>query len=107
MANITWITPDGSRHTLDVRNDESLMQAAVDAAIDGIVGECGGSAMCATCHVYVEEAPPGVLPEPDDVEEAMLDSVAAERLPNSRLSCQIKSSPALDGLVVRVPEKQY
>jgi 2Fe-2S ferredoxin len=107
MSNITYITPDGTRRTLDVPADQSLMQAAVDAAVDGIVGECGGSAMCATCHVYVEEAPPGALPEPADVEEAMLESTAAERLPNSRLSCQIKSSPELDGLVVRVADRQY
>jgi len=72
----------------------------------GIDGECGGCCSCATCHVYVDEAHVDLLPAADEMEEGLLDAVASERLPNSRLSCQISMSPELDGLVVRVPLAQ-
>ena len=85
---------------------DSVMQTATGAGVPGIVAECGGSAMCATCHVYVDEAWADRLPPPLATELEMLECTAAERLPNSRLSCQIKLSAALDGLVVRIPERQ-
>jgi 2Fe-2S ferredoxin len=69
------------------------------------VAECGGAAMCATCHAYVE--PMAGLPPVGAVEEEMLESAAAERRPTSRLSCQIKLKPELDGLVVHLPDRQY
>jgi 2Fe-2S ferredoxin len=106
MPKITYIQPDGAEHVLEVANGTSLMQAAVANGVPGIVAECGGSAMCATCHVYVEPEWLDQLPAPDEVEQEMLDSVADERLPQSRLSCQLVVGPQLDGLKVRLPRSQ-
>ncbi len=82
------------------------MQAAVDNGISGIVAECGGACACATCHVYIDPPDLGRMPAASLIEREMLDGVAAERRPESRLSCQIRLTDALDGLVVRVPERQ-
>ena len=82
------------------------MQIAVSAGVRGIVGECGGSAMCATCHVYVDEAFSDQLSTPLETELEMLECTASERLPNSRLACQIKILTKHEGLVVRLPERQ-
>jgi 2Fe-2S ferredoxin len=82
------------------------MQAAVTNGVDGIVGECGGSAMCATCHVYVDEAFLDRLEPMSELEDELLESTASPRLPNSRLGCQISLTNALDGLVVKVPDRQ-
>ncbi len=106
MTTIHLIQPDGSTATLAVDDGKSLMQLATGAGVAGIVGECGGSAMCATCHVYVDEAWFDKLPPPEPPELEMLECTAADRLPNSRLSCQIKLGPALDGLTVRLPLRQ-
>ncbi|MBT9464777.1 2Fe-2S iron-sulfur cluster-binding protein [Hydrogenophaga sp.] len=106
MVDVTLIDTSGLSRTLQVPEGQSLMQAAVSAGVRGIVGECGGSAMCATCHVYVDEAFADRLPAPLETELEMLECTASERLPNSRLGCQIKLSAALDGLVVRLPERQ-
>ena len=81
-------------------------QVRKDTGVDGIVAECGGSCLCATCHVYVEEKFLPLLAPIDEAQDAMLDSTACERLPNSRLSCQIQVRPELEGLVVRMPEYQ-
>jgi len=80
--------------------------AEVQNDIKGVVAECGGSAMCATCHVYIPEEQLPLLPEMDFVEDEMLGSTAAERRPSSRLSCQIPVTEELDGLVVHLPEQQ-
>ncbi len=106
MPKITYIQPDGAEQVLEVANGTSLMQAAIANGVPGIVAECGGSAMCATCHVYVEPEWLEQLPAMDAVEQEMLDSVADERLPESRLSCQLLVSPQLDGLKVRLPRTQ-
>lgn len=106
MPNITYVHPDGTRETLEIVSGKTVMLGAVSHGIDGIVAECGGSAMCATCHVYVEPDQLALLPPMSDDEDALLDSTAAERRPNSRLSCQITVVPALDGLVVHMPERQ-
>jgi ferredoxin, 2Fe-2S len=106
MPEVTLIDASGLSRTLQVPEGQSLMQAAVSAGVRGIVGECGGSAMCATCHVYVDEAFNDRLPVPLDTELEMLECTASERLPGSRLGCQIRLSAALDGLVVRLPERQ-
>ena len=82
------------------------MQVATRNGLTGIVAECGGNAMCATCHVYVDENWIGRLTPMSADEDALLDGAAAERLSNSRLSCQIKLADDLDGLVLRLPEKQ-
>jgi 2Fe-2S ferredoxin len=101
------VEPDGRRHTLVARTGQSLMRAAVDAAIDGIKADCGGVMTCATCHVYVDADWLARLPPPSDDEDAMLEMTAAPRLATSRLSCQLQLTPALDGLVATLPETQY
>ncbi len=106
MPSITYVRADGERRTLEARVGVSVMQVAVDERIDGIVAECGGNAMCATCHVYVdpqwEARVPPITPDEDD----MLDSTSSERRPSSRLSCQLMMTAALDGLVVHMPATQ-
>lgn len=106
MANITYIEASGHSSTVNLTDGWSLMQGATSNGIEGILGECGGSCACATCHCYVQEDRLGDLPAPSDNELALLDNVASERRPNSRLACQIKASPALEGLVVHLPETQ-
>jgi ferredoxin, 2Fe-2S len=106
MTRVTFIHPTGSVSCLDAENGVSLMQAAVGEGIEGIVAECGGSAMCATCHVYVDEAFLGRLPEPTDDEDEMLECTASPREACSRLSCQLVVTPEFDGIVLRLPEAQ-
>ena len=106
MLAITFIHADGKTDRIEVAEGEGAMQAAMRHGLDGILAECGGNAMCATCHVYVDDGWIARLPASGDDEEALLDGVAAERRPGSRLSCQIKLTPALDGLVLRLPERQ-
>ena len=106
MANITYIESNGQSTTINLNDGWSLMQGATANGIDGIVGECGGSCACATCHCYVDEARLGDLPAPSEGELGMLENVASERRPNSRLACQIKATAALEGLVIRLPETQ-
>ena len=106
MASIIFVQPDGTRATLAVPDGQNLMAAATGAGLDHIVGECGGNAMCATCHVFVEADQIRLLPAITEDEDALLDGTAVERQPNSRLACQITASAALDGLIVRLPEKQ-
>ena len=101
MATITFIHPDGSSEAIDAPSDESVMDAAADNDIDGLLGECGGNAMCATCHVYVVTSEP--LPKPSIAEEGMLDTTAAPRRENSRLSCQLfLDQPA----TLEIPDEQ-
>jgi 2Fe-2S ferredoxin len=106
MARVVFILPGGEPRTIDVAPGTTLMNAAVRNGIDGIIGECGGVCMCATCHVYVREEFLDRLPPIKDTEEAVLEVTNAERLPNSRLSCQIKMTEELDGLTVEVPPSQ-
>lgn len=106
MVHIIYVEPSGNRRTVDVTPGWSLMQGATANGVDGIVGECGGSCACGTCHCYVDEAGLARLPPPGAGEIDTLDTVAAELKPNSRLSCQIIASAELDGLVVVIPETQ-
>lgn len=106
MSNITYVEASGQATTITLKEGWSLMQGATANGIDGIIGECGGSCACATCHCYVDEARLADLPAPSEAELAMLENVAAERKSNSRLACQIKATAALEGLVVRLPEMQ-
>ncbi len=106
MTIITYIEPSGAPQEVDVPDGWSLMQGATANGVDGIEGECGGSCACATCHCWVEGEAAALLPAPADNELAMLENVVAERRPNSRLSCQLKASAALQGLVLRLPEMQ-
>lgn len=106
MPDIVFIHFDGTEQGLEAPEGASVMQAASGAGVRGIVAECGGSAMCATCHVYVDPAWADKLPAPLANELEMLECTAAARLPNSRLSCQIKLTAALQGLVLHIPERQ-
>lgn len=106
MTHITFVDHGGTATTLDVPDGWSLMQAATANGVDGIVGECGGSCACATCHCYVDETLMAALAAPARNELDMLENVAAERRPNSRLACQLKASPALEGGVVTLPDCQ-
>lgn len=106
MAKVTYIEPDGGAVTIAVPEGWTLMQGATANGISGIEAECGGSCACATCHCYVDEASLSKLPAPSENELALLENVAAERRSNSRLSCQIKVTPALDGIVVQLPDRQ-
>jgi ferredoxin, 2Fe-2S len=109
MATITLhlIGADGTRHTIDAHTGKSLMRAATDAGIEGILADCGGCLTCATCHVIVDDAWTSRLRPPADEEVEMLEMTAAPRQPTSRLSCQISLHEGLDGLVVQLPETQY
>ncbi len=106
MPKVTYRHHDGSEETVDVRAGTSLMLGALTNGVDGIEAECGGSCMCATCHVYVDAAWLDKLPKVQVLEDEMLDDTAAERKPNSRLSCQIEMSDSLDGITVELPETQ-
>ena len=106
MPKIIYVTCDENRHEVEVETGYSVMEGAINNDIDGIVAECGGACACATCHSYIDEAWLDKLPEMDDMEDSMLDA-AFERKSNSRLSCQIEVSEALDGLVVYVAENDY
>jgi 2Fe-2S ferredoxin len=103
MANITYVEASGHATTVNLNSGWSLMQGATANGVDGILGECGGSCACATCHCYIDEARLGELPAPNEAELEMLENVAAERRPNSRLACQIKVTAQLDGLLVTLP----
>lgn len=106
MVKIIYVEPSGNRRTVDVTEEWSLMQGATASGVDGIVGECGGSCACGTCHCYVEESRLAELPAPGSNEQDTLDAVAAELKPNSRLACQIKATASIEGLVITLPETQ-
>lgn len=106
MPTITFAQPDGSQQTLEVADGTTLMRAAVSNGVDGIVGECGGQAMCATCHVYVRPDYAPNLPEIAEDEDEMLDCTTAERTDASRLGCQIAVGPTLGSIIVDVPADQ-
>ncbi len=106
MAKVTYVEHNGTSHTIDVRNGLSVMEGAVKNNVPGIDADCGGACACATCHVYVDEAWQAKTGAASAMEESMLD-FANDLQPNSRLSCQIKVTDDLDGLVVRMPENQH
>ena len=105
MAKITYITSDGTRHEVEAENGSTVMENAIKNAVPGIEAECGGACACATCHVYVDEGWTAKTGSPEAMEEDMLD-FAFDVRPSSRLSCQIKVTDELDGLVVNIPEQQ-
>jgi ferredoxin, 2Fe-2S len=106
MPKIIYVQRNGVRKEAEAAVGTSLMQAAILNGVDGIIGECGGSAMCATCHIYVDPEFAAAVPPLSQIEDDLLDSTAAERQPNSRLGCQISIAASLDGIVVHVPERQ-
>jgi 2Fe-2S ferredoxin len=105
MAKITYIDSTGTERTIEADTGSTVMEAAIKNAIPGIEAECGGACACATCHVYVDEAWAAAAGKAEPMEEDMLD-FAFEVKPTSRLSCQIRVKPELDGLVVRTPSRQ-
>jgi len=105
MSKITYIETSGKTHVIEIANGLSVMEGAVQNDIPGIDADCGGAMACATCHVYVKEEWFNKLPKKEDGEEDMLD-MAYEPSKFSRLSCQLTVSDELEGLVVKLPEKQ-
>ncbi len=106
MPTVTFIAQDGTTTTAQEPDGTSVMRAGQNAGLSGIIAECGGSMMCATCHVYVAEPWAGRLPEMTATESEMLTMTVSERRPSSRLSCQIVLCDALDGIVVALPDRQ-
>ena len=106
MPKITFIESNGTEQTVEAEIGMTVMEAAVKNMVPGIEAECGGACSCATCHIYVEDAWREATGSPDEMEEDMLD-FAFDVRETSRLSCQIPITDALDGLVVRIPDKQF
>jgi 2Fe-2S ferredoxin len=106
MTKITFIQPSGVDVEVEATPGTSLMQAAMDNMVDGILADCGGSCSCATCHCYIQDTYYDKLPEPSATEESMLDFVV-EPQDNSRLSCQVIVTEELDGMVVTLPTSQF
>lgn len=105
MPSITYVEFGGEKHVFEVANGTSVMRGAIDNGVPGIDADCGGECSCATCHVIITDQWKDLVGPPDENEEAMLD-LNPEREANSRLSCQIEVTDALDGLVVNLPEFQ-
>lgn len=105
MPTITYIEPDGTKHEIEAEPGSTVMETAIRNLVPGIEAECGGALACATCHVYVEDVWTDKTGTASEMEEDMLD-FAFDVRPTSRLSCQIKVTEELDGLVVRIPETQ-
>lgn len=106
MTNVKYILNDGTQTELEAKQGSTVMETAVYSNVPGIEAECGGSCSCATCHVYVDEKDLPFLPEMDEMEDEMLDEAAAERRPNSRLSCQLVLPETIESVTVTVPERQ-
>lgn len=107
MIQVTFVRPDGEEQQVEAVAGTSVMQAALASGIAGIIGECGGAAMCATCHVYVDDAFTGRLPPIGALENEMLECTASERTTRSRLGCQIVLSDDLSGLRLHLPSTQF
>jgi 2Fe-2S ferredoxin len=105
MPKITFVQPDGTRTEVEGEAGATVMETAIKHDINGIVAECGGACACATCHVYVDDAWKEKTGNPSEMEEDMLD-FAFDVRDTSRLSCQIKVSDEVDGLVVYIPSDQ-
>jgi len=99
-------TVNGDVRTVDAVVGDSVMETAIKNDIDEVVAECGGSLICSTCHVYLDEATIAIVPEADDAELDMLEGVASERKPNSRLSCQVIVSERMAEHTISTPEDQ-
>ena len=106
MPKVVFVSADGTESVVDSAPGVSLMLAATQNGVDGIVAECGGNCSCATCHVWVRDEFLPLVGEPGDMEEDLLDLGVSERRPGSRLSCQIILTDALEGLAVDIPPEQ-
>lgn len=103
---VTFVDCNGDGLTVSSEGGQSVMRAAIDNGVAGILAECGGSLACATCHVYVDGQWLSELADPSAAEDELLDCVSERRM-ESRLSCQIILGPGLDGIVVYMPESQH
>ena len=106
LVKITFIEPDGIERQVDALVGDTLMTAAVNNGVRGILADCGGACTCATCHIYIDPNWIAAVGSPDEAEREMLD-LAIEPQQNSRLSCQIIVTAALDGLIARTPASQF
>ncbi|WP_038207147.1 2Fe-2S iron-sulfur cluster-binding protein [Xenophilus azovorans] len=106
MTRITYIEHDGTRHEVNAEDGTSVMQTALDNMVPGIVGDCGGSCSCATCHAYIDPDHLARVSPPEADERHLLEG-ALDVEPCSRLTCQIRIHPGLEGLTVRIPVSQY
>ena len=106
MPKVTFIDFEDNQTDVEVQVGCSLMEAAVVNDVEGIDADCGGACACATCHVYIDQDWMAIVGPAEELEAEMLD-VAEEVKENSRLSCQIKITEELDGLIIRTPESQY
>jgi len=106
MPKINFIGPDGKQYEVEAKIGQTLMEAALKAMVPGIVAECSGACSCATCHVYVDDQWLDKTGKPSEMEEDMLD-FAIDVRPNSRLSCQIKITGEMDGMIIEIPARQH
>lgn len=107
MALVTYIEHNGTDHQVEVAEGETLMQAAVNDGIDGIVAECGGALSCATCLCFVDPAWIDKIEPPSEMETQLLEFALNGDQPGARFSCQIHASDKLNGLIVRLPKSQF
>jgi ferredoxin, 2Fe-2S len=105
MPTAVFIDHTGATHEVEAPLNKNLMQVALDNGVEGILGDCGGSCSCATCHAYIDERWSAQLPPKSETEVFMLEGVPELR-DNSRLCCQVRMTPALDGVVVYPPKEQ-
>ena len=107
MSKVTYIQPDAVAVTVEVPAGTSVMKSAIANDIRGIIADCGGAMACATCHVYVERIQQGSFQPPSEEEQEMLDEVTADRIPSSRLSCQLMLTDEIEAVTVRIPPEQW
>jgi ferredoxin, 2Fe-2S len=106
LARITYIGADGVEHVIEADTGQSLMQAAAGHGVPGIVAECGGNCACGTCRIYIDAAWRERVGPASDIEAATMEG-REDATPGRRLSCQIKVTEQLDGLIVGIPESQW
>ena len=106
MTKITYVEHNGTSHVVEVANGLTVMEGARDNNVPGIDATCGGACACSTCHVYIDPAWFTKLPVMKDNEEEVLDFTHQPDPTRSRLSCQLRVTDELDGLLVQLPEKQ-
>src|SRR3954468_12789738 len=106
VPKVIYVGLDGQEYSVEAAEGESVMATAVKNGVPGIIGECGGNASCATCHVWVRDEYLPLVGEPNDTEEDLLEMGVSDRREGSRLSCQIKMSDELDGLTVDVAPQE-
>lgn len=106
MPKVLFVLADGTQTGVDARVGDTVMTAATQNGVEGIIAECGGNCSCATCHVWVHDDFVPLLGPPDEMEEDLLDLGVSERRSGSRLSCQITVTEELDGLAVEIPPEQ-